>query len=144
MRISGLTEGGDSCYNRTSTVYSGGYTSVPDSFINWTHLGRDCHSSFTKPSMMEACGSFKPTTGSFPGNTPFRPRRLNRDLAILLTSPGGPGSSDSGVGDSSETAFERLQRLIAELADSVNVVDEISERVSGELDWRRLQLQSYQ
>uniref|UniRef100_A0A0X3PU00 Triple functional domain protein n=1 Tax=Schistocephalus solidus TaxID=70667 RepID=A0A0X3PU00_SCHSO len=57
---------------------------------------------------------------------------------------GGPGSSDSGVGDSSETAFERLQRLIAELADSVNVVDDISERVSGELDWRRLQLQSYQ
>uniref|UniRef100_A0A5K3FCH9 DH domain-containing protein n=2 Tax=Mesocestoides corti TaxID=53468 RepID=A0A5K3FCH9_MESCO len=57
---------------------------------------------------------------------------------------GGPGSSDSGVGDSSETAVERVHRLISELGDSVATVDEINERVSNELDWRRLQSQSRQ
>nr|CDS25599.1 kalirin [Hymenolepis microstoma] len=57
---------------------------------------------------------------------------------------GGPGSSDSGVGDSTETAVERVHRLISELGESVATVDEINERVSNELDWRRLQSQSRQ
>lgn len=57
---------------------------------------------------------------------------------------GGPGSSDSGVGDSSESAVERVHRLISELSDSVAAVDEINERVSNELDWRRLHSQSRQ
>ncbi|TPP64524.1 Kalirin [Fasciola gigantica] len=57
---------------------------------------------------------------------------------------GGPGSSDSGVGDSVETAVERVHRLINELAEAVTAVDELNERISGELDWRRLQLQSRQ
>ncbi|VUZ48985.1 unnamed protein product [Hymenolepis diminuta] len=57
---------------------------------------------------------------------------------------GGPGSSDSGVGDSTETAVERVHRLISELSESVATVDEINERVSNELDWRRLQSQSRQ
>uniref|UniRef100_A0A0R3TRV9 DH domain-containing protein n=1 Tax=Rodentolepis nana TaxID=102285 RepID=A0A0R3TRV9_RODNA len=57
---------------------------------------------------------------------------------------GGPGSSDSGVGDSTETAVERVHRLISELGESVATVDEINERVSNELDWRRLHSQSRQ
>lgn len=63
---------------------------------------------------------------------------------MLFFLPGGPGSSDSGVGDSSETAVERVHRLISELGESVATVDEINERVSNELDWRRLQSQSRQ
>ena len=62
----------------------------------------------------------------------------------MFCSLGGPGSSDSGVGDSSETAVERVHRLISELGESVAAVDEINERVSNELDWRRLQSQSRQ
>ncbi|CAH8639845.1 unnamed protein product [Heterobilharzia americana] len=57
---------------------------------------------------------------------------------------GGPGSSDSGMGDSAETAVERVHRLMTELADVVASVDVLNERLNGELDWRRLQLQSRQ
>ncbi|VDP46022.1 unnamed protein product [Schistosoma mattheei] len=57
---------------------------------------------------------------------------------------GGPGSSDSGMGDSAETALERVHRLMTELADVVTSVDVLNERLNGELDWRRLQLQSRQ
>lgn len=57
---------------------------------------------------------------------------------------GGPGSSDSGVGDSMENAIERVHRLSNELSDAVSVVDELNERINGELDWRRLQAQSEQ
>ncbi|CAH8681706.1 unnamed protein product [Schistosoma haematobium] len=57
---------------------------------------------------------------------------------------GGPGSSDSGMGDSAETAVERVHRLMTELADVVTSVDVLNERLNGELDWRRLQLQSRQ
>ncbi|KAH8869343.1 Triple functional domain protein [Schistosoma japonicum] len=57
---------------------------------------------------------------------------------------GGPGSSDSGMGDSAETAVERVHRLMTELADVVSSVDVLNERLNGELDWRRLQLQSRQ
>ncbi|CAH8588669.1 unnamed protein product [Dicrocoelium dendriticum] len=57
---------------------------------------------------------------------------------------GGPGSSDSGVGDSVESAIERVHRLSNELSEAVAVVDELNERISGELDWRRLQAQSEQ
>lgn len=37
-----------------------------------------------------------------------------------------------------------MHRLISELSESVATVDEINERVSNELDWRRLQSQSRQ
>ncbi|CAH8874905.1 unnamed protein product [Trichobilharzia szidati] len=57
---------------------------------------------------------------------------------------GGPGSSDSGMCDSAETAVERVHRLMTELADVVASVDVLNERLNGELDWRRLQLQSRQ
>ncbi|KAF7232288.1 hypothetical protein EG68_08777 [Paragonimus skrjabini miyazakii] len=57
---------------------------------------------------------------------------------------GGPGSSDSGVGDSIESAVERVHRLSNELTETVTVVDDLNERISEELDWRRLQLQSKQ
>ncbi|VDK32208.1 unnamed protein product [Taenia asiatica] len=69
--------------------------------------------------------------------------RIFESVAVNFPA-GGPGSSDSGVGDSSETAVERVHRLISELGESVATVDEINERVSNELDWRRLQSQSRQ
>ncbi|GAA37096.2 kalirin [Clonorchis sinensis] len=57
---------------------------------------------------------------------------------------GGPGSSDSGVGDSAETAMERVHRLSNELAEVVTFVDELNEKINGELEWRRLEQQSKQ
>lgn len=48
------------------------------------------------------------------------------------------------MGDSAETAVERVHRLMTELADVVTSVDVLNERLNGELDWRRLQLQSRQ
>ncbi|KAL3320890.1 hypothetical protein Ciccas_000416 [Cichlidogyrus casuarinus] len=58
---------------------------------------------------------------------------------------GGPyssGGADSGLGSDDETAVERVTRLLQELADSVQQVDDLNERIAGELDWRRLQIQS--
>ncbi|KAF6777147.1 hypothetical protein AHF37_03629 [Paragonimus kellicotti] len=67
------------------------------------------------------------------------------ELARAFESLGAAlGPAIPGVGDSIESAVERVHRLSNELTETVTVVDDLNERISEELDWRRLQLQSKQ
>ncbi|VEL12794.1 unnamed protein product [Protopolystoma xenopodis] len=110
--------------------------------LGWLADPRDAHDIAALEEVSTACLAALPTAEEVLNKGSELARAFN---SVGVNFPaGGPGSSDSGVGDSAENAVERVHRLMEELSEAVNSVDELNERIAGELEWRRLQQQSKQ